>query len=158
MSLTTRLARAAASKTRGLPAWSRVSGVTAGNVGGAASTTASRTMFSAASPVTAAAGGLQLKELATANPYKDVVRYEHKNRKWNLQHVDYYSEALAVGLLETGLQPGDVVLSWLPGHLSESVSEDQLIGYVCLLGLSGSQRAASVFNLSLRFDTCSFRA
>jgi len=70
----------------------------------------------------AAAGGSLLKDLATANPYKDVVRYEHKNRKWNLQHVDYYSEALAVGLLETGLQPGDVVLSWLPPHFSESVS------------------------------------
>ena len=82
---------------------------------------ASRTFISG--PVTAqAAGGPQLKQLATANPYKDVVRYEHKNRKWNLQHVDYYSEGLAIGLLETGLQPGDVVLSWLPPHFSESVS------------------------------------
>lgn len=125
MSLTTRLARAAAaSKTRGLPAWSRVSGVVVANNNVAvASTTTSRTMFSATNPVAAAAaaGGPQVKELAAANPYKDVVRYEHKNRKWNLQHVDFYSEALAIGLLETGLKPGDVVLSWLPGHLSESM-------------------------------------
>jgi non-ribosomal peptide synthetase component E (peptide arylation enzyme) len=63
-----------------------------------------------------------LAQIAKENPYKDVVRYEHKNRKWNLHHVDYYSEALAIGLLENGLQPGDVVLSWLPAHFSESVS------------------------------------
>ena len=67
-------------------------------------------------------GGSMLNQIAKENPYKDVVRYEHKNRKWNLQHVDFYSEALAVGLLENGLQPGDVVLSWLPPHFSESVS------------------------------------
>lgn len=67
-------------------------------------------------------GGSTLTQLAKENPYKEVVRYEHKNRKWNLQHVDYYSEALAIGLLENGLQPGDVVLSWLPAHFSESVS------------------------------------
>jgi hypothetical protein len=67
-------------------------------------------------------GGSTLTQMAKENPYKDVVRYEHKNRKWNLQHVDFYSEALAIGLLENGLQPGDVVLSWLPAHFSESVS------------------------------------
>lgn len=66
-------------------------------------------------------GGSTLSQLATENPYKEVVRYEHKNRKWNLQHVDYYSDALAIGLLENGLQPGDVVLSWLPTHFSESM-------------------------------------
>lgn len=70
---------------------------------------------------TAATGGSLLTQLATDNPYKDVVRYEHKNRKWNLQHVDFYSEALAIGLLESGLQPGDVVLSWLSPHFSESM-------------------------------------
>lgn len=62
-----------------------------------------------------------MTQLAKENPYKEVVRYEHKNRKWNLQHVDYYSDALAIGLLENGLQPGDVVLSWLPPHFSESM-------------------------------------
>ena len=71
---------------------------------------------------TSSSGGSLLTQLAKENPYKDVVRYEFKNRKWNLQHVDFYSEALAVGLLETGLQPGDVVLSWLPAHFAESVS------------------------------------
>jgi len=117
MSLTTRLARAAASQSLGLAGWHRVSSVAAGG--------ASRHFVSGSTPVAAAAataGGPQLKALAEANPYKDVVRYQHKNRKWNLQHVDYYSEALAIGLLETGLQPGDVVLSWLPEHFSESVS------------------------------------
>ena len=69
-------------------------------------------------------GGSALTEMAKENPYKDVVRYEHKNRKWNLQHVDFYSEALAIGLLENGLQPGDVVLSWLPAHFSESVGTE----------------------------------
>jgi acyl-CoA synthetase (AMP-forming)/AMP-acid ligase II len=69
-----------------------------------------------------ATGGALLSELAKENPYKDVVRYEHKNRKWSLQHVDFYSDSLATGLLENGLQPGDVVLSWLPQHFSESVS------------------------------------
>jgi len=73
------------------------------------------------STTTTSAGSL-LTKLATDNPYKDVVRYEHKNRKWNLQHVDYYSEALAIGLLENGLQPGDVVLSWLSPHFSESMA------------------------------------
>jgi hypothetical protein len=71
--------------------------------------------------VSTRSGGSLLKELATDNPYKDVVRFEFKNRKWNLQHVDFYSDALAVGLLENGLQPGDVVLSWLPPHFSESM-------------------------------------
>eukprot|EP00980_Cylindrotheca_fusiformis_P007259 scaffold1525_cov142-Cylindrotheca_fusiformis.AAC.59 len=66
-------------------------------------------------------GGSMLTQLAKENPYKEIVRYEHKNRKWNLQHVDFYSEALAIGLLENGLQPGDVVLSWLPSHFSESM-------------------------------------
>lgn len=74
-------------------------------------------------------GGAQVKELAEANPYKDVVRYEHKNRKWNLQHVDFYSDALAIGLMENGLVPGDVVLSWLPPHFSESVSTSDICCY-----------------------------
>ena len=66
--------------------------------------------------------GSLLSEMTKENPHVDVVRYEHKNRKWSLQHVDYYSEALAIGFLETGLQPGDSVLCWLPMHFSESVS------------------------------------
>lgn len=65
--------------------------------------------------------GTLLTEMTKENPHVDVVRYEHKNRKWSLQHVDYYSEALAIGLLETGLQPGDTVLCWLPNHFSESM-------------------------------------
>jgi len=66
-------------------------------------------------------GGNMVKQMAKESPHVDVVRYEHKNRKWSLSHVDYYSEALAIGLLENGLQPGDKVLSWLPLHFSESM-------------------------------------
>lgn len=66
-------------------------------------------------------GGEQLAALTDAFPHMDVVRYTHKNRTWSLQHVHYYSEALAIGLVENGLQTGDVVLSWLPSHFSEQV-------------------------------------
>ena len=63
-----------------------------------------------------------LAKLTADLPYLDVVRYTHKQRVWSLQHVHYYSEALAIGLMENGLQPGDIVLSWLPDHFSEQVS------------------------------------
>ena len=89
----------------------------------AARSTTRSTTLTAKLCLSSLSGGAHLNQLAKENPYKDVVRYEHKNRKWNLQHVDFYSEALAIGLLENGLQPGDVVLSWLPPHFSESVSK-----------------------------------
>jgi hypothetical protein len=63
----------------------------------------------------------RLASLAEDLPHMDVVKYEHKNRTWSVLHVHYYSEALAVGLLENGFQAGDVVLSYLPSHLSEQV-------------------------------------
>ena len=69
----------------------------------------------------ATAGGQQIAQMSLENPNLDVVRYTHKNRTWSTQHVQYYSEAVAIGLLETGLQSGDVVLSWLPEHFSEQV-------------------------------------
>jgi len=62
-----------------------------------------------------------IAQMQAENPHLDVVRYEHKNRTWTTQHVNYYSEALAIGLVETGLTKGDVVLAWLPGHFSEQV-------------------------------------
>lgn len=65
--------------------------------------------------------GDMLTTLANENPHVDVVRYEHKNRKWSLSHVDYYSDALAIGFLENGLKPGDSVLCWLPLHFSETM-------------------------------------
>lgn len=64
-------------------------------------------------------GGDALAKLASDSPHVDVIRYHHKNVKWTLRHVDYYSDALAIGFLDQGLQPGDVVLSWLPLHFSE---------------------------------------
>jgi len=67
-------------------------------------------------------GGAQLAALTQEQPHVDVVKYHHKNRTWTLNHVHYYSEALAIGLVENGLQPGDVVLSWLPSHFSEQVN------------------------------------
>ena len=66
--------------------------------------------------------GEALTRLATDHPHMEIVRYEHKNVKWTLKHVNYYSDALACGFLDAGLQPGDVVLSWLPGHFAEQVS------------------------------------
>jgi len=66
-------------------------------------------------------GGKLVAALKEDNPYVDVVQYEHKNRTWSTHHVDYYSEALAIGIAENGLIPGDVVLSWLPAHFQESV-------------------------------------
>lgn len=79
-----------------------------------------RTM-STTTTTTSNSGGQQLTTMVAANPHIDVVRYEHKNRVWTLNHVDYYATALAIGLTEQGLQPGDVVLSWLPSHFSEQV-------------------------------------
>jgi non-ribosomal peptide synthetase component E (peptide arylation enzyme) len=71
---------------------------------------------------TSSAGGQKLASMTAENPHVDVVKYEHKNRTWTLNHVDYFSKALAIGLTENGLQPGDVVLSWLPNHFSEQAS------------------------------------
>lgn len=68
-----------------------------------------------------ATGGAALADLKAASPHMDVVRYEHKNRTWSLNHVDYYATAMAIGLIDAGLQPQDVVLSWLPAHFSEQV-------------------------------------
>lgn len=66
-----------------------------------------------------ATAGQTLTELASANPHVEVIRYEHKNVKWTVRHVEYFADCLAVGLLENGLIPGDTVLSWLPSHFSE---------------------------------------
>ena len=66
--------------------------------------------------------GDALARLALEHPHMEVIRYEHKNVKWTLKHVNYYSDALACGLLDAGLHPGDVVLSWLPLHFAEQVS------------------------------------
>lgn len=63
--------------------------------------------------------GASLAQLAAESPHVDVVRYEHKNLKLTLKGVDYNADALAVGLLDCGLAPGDVVLSWLPSHFAE---------------------------------------
>lgn len=66
-----------------------------------------------------ATAGQTLASLASDSPHKEVIRYEHKNVKWTLRHVEYFADCLAVGLLENGLTPGDAMLSWLPSHFSE---------------------------------------
>ena len=71
--------------------------------------------------------GDALARLATDHPHQEIIRYEHKNVKWTLKHVNYYSDALACGLVDAGLQPGDVVLSWLPMHFAEQVSYGQTV-------------------------------
>lgn len=83
-----------------------------------ATATSTRTFAAAA----AASAGNILSNLAKESPHVDVVRYEHKNRTWTLKHVEFFSEALAIGLAENGLIPGDTVLCWLPLHFSEAVS------------------------------------
>lgn len=80
------------------------------------------TKSAAATPAAAvSSGGSLLHSLANELPHKNVVTYQHKNRTWTLHHVDYYSQALAIGLCELGFQSKDIVLSWLPNHLSEQV-------------------------------------
>ncbi|GFH52310.1 hypothetical protein CTEN210_08786 [Chaetoceros tenuissimus] len=64
------------------------------------------------------AGG-KLSELATKFEHVDVLRYEHKNLKFTLSQMNHHADSLAVGFLECGLIPGDVVLSWLPSHFAE---------------------------------------
>lgn len=72
------------------------------------------------------AAGNALNVLAEEHPTMDAVRYDWKNVKWTFEHVDYFSEALATGIIETGIAPGDVVLSWLPQHFSEQASNQLL--------------------------------
>ena len=79
---------------------------------------ASARLMSTAAP----SAGTALSVLASQAPHVDVIRYEHKNVKWTLKHVDTNSDALAIGLLDQGFRKGDVVLSWLPEHFAEQVS------------------------------------
>lgn len=67
-------------------------------------------------------GGEMIRALKNENPHVEAVQYEHKTQKFTVAHVDYFSEAIAVGLVENGLIPGDVVLHWLPQHFAETVS------------------------------------
>ena len=79
--------------------------------------------------------GDALARLASDHPHQEIIRYEHKNVKWTLKHVNYYSDALACGLLDAGLKPGDVMLSWLPLHVAEQVSYVRVTGLMmdCIL-------------------------
>lgn len=100
-----------------------LSGVSRGAPRLALASTTTRSSFAAVQVrAFSANAGSVLRLLTQENPHVDVVRYEHKNRKWSLSHVDYYSDALAIGFIENGLQPGDALLSYLPLHFSESVS------------------------------------
>jgi non-ribosomal peptide synthetase component E (peptide arylation enzyme) len=85
-------------------------------------TTAKKSAVTSTAAATTTPGGQKLASMTAENPHVDVVKYTHKNRTWTLNHVDYFSKALAIGLTENGLQSGDVVLSWLPEHFSEQAS------------------------------------
>jgi hypothetical protein len=87
----------------------------------AAASAAAAAKKSSTAAAAAVVGGQWLSKLTQENPHINVVRYHYKNRVWTLQHVEYYSEALAIGLVETGLKQGDAVLSWLPQHFAEQV-------------------------------------
>lgn len=69
--------------------------------------------------MTTISAGDALQNIAIDFPHVEVIRYEHKNVKWTLKHVNHFADALAIGFLEVGFKPGDVVLSWLPLHFSE---------------------------------------
>ncbi|KAL7557088.1 hypothetical protein ACA910_009911 [Epithemia clementina (nom. ined.)] len=71
--------------------------------------------------VIAKVGGWRIQQLKNENKHVSVVRYEHKNRTWTVHHVDYFSEAVAIGFLDGGLLPGDVVLNAMPEHWSETM-------------------------------------
>jgi hypothetical protein len=90
-------------------------------------------------------GGEILLNLTKENPYKDAVRFDWKNQKYTYEALNFNSMAIATGFLETGLQPGDVCLSWLPLHFAEHVRinkrkiqgicesdlRERLFGYKC---------------------------
>jgi len=77
-----------------------------------------RTFYSKKNKATISAGDI-LQKLSEDYPHVEVIRYEHKNLKWTLKHINHFSNALAIGFLDVGFKPGDVVLSWLPSHFSE---------------------------------------
>jgi hypothetical protein len=98
----------------------------------ASAAAAAKKSSTAAAAAAAVVGGQWLSKLTQENPHINVVRYHYKNRVWTLQHVEYYSEALAIGLVETGLKQGDAVLSWLPQHFAEQV---RLYTTSCYIGV-----------------------
>ena len=69
-------------------------------------------------------GGQMLSQLAKESPHKNAIRYEHKNQKYAFKDLEFYAEAIACGFTEHGFRPGDKVLSWLPLHFSEQVSDE----------------------------------
>jgi hypothetical protein len=77
------------------------------------------------------AGGQYVRLLNQDNPHLDVVQYTHKNVFYNAKHIDYHTEALAIGIMEHGFIPGDVVLSYLPDHLCETVRDKYFVD--CLI-------------------------
>lgn len=77
--------------------------------------------FPPSQTLTSTSAGASLAALASESPHVEVVRYEHKNLKMTLKGVDHNASALAAGLIDCGLVPGDVVLSWLPSHFAGQV-------------------------------------
>lgn len=78
-------------------------------------------------------GGQAVAQLAKELPHKDAVRYEHKNQKFAFKDIDFHAESLACGFVEQGFRPGDIVLSWLPDHFSEQVSNSTKVMHICHL-------------------------
>jgi acyl-CoA synthetase (AMP-forming)/AMP-acid ligase II len=74
-------------------------------------------------------GGQRIEELAKKFPYKNAIRYEHKNQKFSFKDIHRHSDDLACGFLEQRFQPGDIVLSWLPEHFSEQVRSFCLVSF-----------------------------
>ena len=58
--------------------------------------------------------GEQLAAMADARPQHDALVVPHQGIRWSWQELLERSDALATGLLEAGLQPGDRVGIWAP--------------------------------------------
>ena len=105
--------------------------------------------------LSSASAGDTLRSLAIESPHVEAVRYEHKNVKWTMKHVDYHSDSLAIGLLENGLAPGDTVLSWLPLHFGEQVRKDEMKSIV-LACSSYIHPAPSILSFKAHITICMF--
>jgi fatty-acyl-CoA synthase len=58
--------------------------------------------------------GEQLAAMAAARPQHDALVVPHQGVRWSWQELLERSDALATGLLEAGLKPGDRVGIWAP--------------------------------------------
>ena len=81
-----------------------------------------RFIYDTARGMASLSGGQLLSKHAEETPFKNAIRFDHKNHKFDFREMEKWSTYLACGLTEQRFQVGDVILSWLPQHFSEQVS------------------------------------